>query len=293
MLNIKRMTIACITTLTVIMPAMAGTEVSQDKLRVMSIDWSQTETMIALGVTPVASAQQSDYNDWVRSPKIPDETVDVGLRTQPNLERLSELNLDTIFLSPRFASLETQLSRIAPVKILGLYKVGEVNWEAVTDFTRRMAKEVNADKQAEQLIANSEAELNGLKATLPDNLPPVLLVQFMDTKHVRVFGENSIYKVALNQLGIQNAWDKATNAWGFALTGVDKLQGIDAQFVVIEPLPVGVKEHLAQDQYWQYLIEQTGRPVITVKPTWSFGGLPSAMRFANLVTSALAEEVTQ
>lgn len=275
------------------MPAMAGSEVSQDKLRVMSIDWSQTETMIALGVTPVASAQQSDYHDWVRSPKIPDETVDVGLRTQPNLERLSELNLDTIFLSPRFASLETQLSRIAPVKILGLYKVGEVNWEAVTDFTRRMAKEVNADKQAEQLIANSEAELNGLKAALPDNLPPVLLVQFMDTKHVRVFGENSIYKVALNQLGIQNAWDKATNSWGFALTGVDKLQGIDAQFVVIEPLPVGVKEHLAQHQYWQYLIEQTGRPVITVKPTWSFGGLPSAMRFANLVTSALAEEVTQ
>ena len=203
------------------MPAMAGSEVSQDKLRVMSIDWSQTETMIALGVTPVASAQQSDYHDWVRSPKIPDETVDVGLRTQPNLERLSELNLDTIFMSPRFASLETQLSRIAPVKILGLYKVGEVNWEAVTDFTRRMAKEVNADKQAEQLIADSEDELNGLKATLPDNLPPVLLVQFMDTKHVRVFGENSIYKVALNQLGIQNAWDKATNAWGFALTGVD------------------------------------------------------------------------
>ena len=275
------------------MPAMAGSEVSQDKLRVMSIDWSQTETMIALGVTPVASAQQSDYHDWVRSPKIPDETVDVGLRTQPNLERLSELNLDTIFMSPRFASLETQLSRIAPVKILGLYKVGEVNWEAVTDFTRRMAKEVNADKQAEQLIADSEDELNGLKATLPDNLPPVLVVQSMDTKHVRVFGENSIYKVALNQLGIQNAWDKATNAWGFALTGVDKLQGIDAQFVVIEPLPVGVKEHLAQDQYWQYLIEQTGRPVITIKPTWSFGGLPSAMRFANLVTSALAEEVAQ
>ncbi|NRB66525.1 MAG: iron-siderophore ABC transporter substrate-binding protein [Vibrio sp.] len=293
MLNIKRTIIAGITALTVVMPAMAGSSPSKDKLRVMSVDWSQTETMIALGVNPVASAQQSDYNDWVRSPKIPDETVDVGLRTQPNLERLSELNLDTIFLSPRFASLETQLSRIAPVKILGLYKVGEVNWDAVTDFTRRMAKEVNAEKQAEQLIANSEAQLDDLKAALPDNLPPVLLVQFMDTKHVRVFGENSIYKVALNQLGIQNAWDKATNAWGFALTGLDKLQGIDAQFIVIEPLPAGVTEHLAQDQYWQYLIEQTGRPVITVKPTWSFGGLPSAMRFANLVTSTLNEEVTR
>ncbi|MDN3684050.1 ABC transporter substrate-binding protein [Vibrio sinaloensis] len=136
--------------------------------------------------------------------KIPQQTVDVGLRTQPNLERLSELDLDTIFLSPRFASLEPQLSRIAPVEILGLYKVGEVNWAAVKDFTQRMAIAVNAEQQAATLIAQSEQALADLKRSVPSQTPPVLLVQFMDSKHVRVFfGENSIYKVALNQLGIE------------------------------------------------------------------------------------------
>mgnify|MGYP000586443098 CR=1 FL=1 len=293
MLDFKSTTTLCLLAFAVATPSLAEHKPSDVQLRVMSIDWSQTETMLALGITPVASAQQSDYNDWVRSPKIPAETVDVGLRTQPNLERLSELELDTIFLSPRFSSLETQLSRIAPVKTLGLYKVGEVNWSAVTDFTRKMAKEINAEQQAEQLIITSERALGTLRNQLPANLPPVLLVQFMDTKHVRVFGENSIYKVALDQLGIQNAWHRETNAWGFNLTGIDKLQGIEGQIVVIEPLPAGVKEHLAQDQYWQYLVKETGYSSLLVEPTWSFGGLPSALRFANLITAALTEEVTQ
>lgn len=269
----------------------AATEVEpQSPLRVMSVDWSQTETMIALGITPVASAQQSDYNDWVRSPKIPQQTLDVGLRNQPNVERMSELNLDKIFLSPRFASLEGQLSRIAPVKILGLYKVGEVDWQAVKDFTRRMAKEVNAESQAEQLISNSESTLQQLKSRLVEDTPAVILVQFMDAKHVRVFGDNSIYQVALQQLEVANAWNQQTNAWGFTLVGIDQLQGLDGQIIVIDPLPAGVKEHLSIDQYWRYLVEQTGYPTLSIEPTWSFGGMPSAVRFATLVTDALTKE---
>lgn len=271
-------------------PLLAHPQPAEAPLRVMSVDWSQTETMLALGVVPVASAQQSDYNDWVGSPKIPQRTVDVGLRTQPNLERLSELDLDTIFLSPRFASLEPQLSKIAPVEVIGLYKVGEVNWSAVKAFTQRMAVAVNAERQAQALIAESEKVLDELKRKVPNQYPPVLLVQFMDSKHVRVFGENSIYKVALDQLNIKNAWQQETNAWGFSLTGVDKLQGVEGQIVVIDPLPMGVKEHLSTDRYWQYLVEQSGYPVLNLEPTWSFGGLPSALRFARLITDALNKE---
>ncbi|USD67613.1 ABC transporter substrate-binding protein [Vibrio sp. SCSIO 43136] len=271
------------------LPSIAVATEFNEKLRVMSIDWAQTETLIALGVTPVASAQQSDYNDWVKSPQIPSSTVDIGLRTQPNLELLSELQLDTIFLSPRFSSLEHRLSEIAAVKILGLYKAGDVDWVSVSQFTRRLASEVGALKQAEQLISDSERTLSLLKGQLPKELPPVLLIQFMDAKHVRVFGDNSIYQVALEQLGVDNAWNGSTNAWGFNLTGVDALQGISGQIVVIEPFPAGVFEHLADDQYWQYLVQTSGYPIKTTEPTWSFGALPSAVRFAQLLASTLTE----
>ncbi len=261
--------------------------VNPQSLRVMSVDWSQTETLLALGITPIASAQQADYNAWVKSPRLPDSTVDVGLRNQPNVERLAELDLDTIFLSPRFASLEPQLSKITAVKILGLYKVGEVDWSAVVDFTRRMASQIDALPQAERLITRSENRLSELKQRLPANLPPVVLVQFMDSKHVRVFGDNSIYQVALDQLGIENGWQQATNAWGFALTGVDKLQGLEGQIVVVDPLPLGVKAHLNTNQYWQYLVRESGHPALSIDAVWSFGSMLSAVRFAELLSAAL------
>ena len=80
----------------------------------MSIDWTQTETLIALGIKPIAMAQQSGYEAWVKAPAIPSTTADVGLRTQPNLERLSELKPDKIFISPMFTSLIPKLSPYRP-----------------------------------------------------------------------------------------------------------------------------------------------------------------------------------
>ena len=75
------------------------------------------------------------------------------------------------------------------------------------------------------------------------------MVQFMDTKHVRVFGENSLYSQAINQLGLSNAWTEKTNSWGFSMVGIDKLAGIKAQIVIVDPLPHGGEQQLAQDQF--------------------------------------------
>ena len=261
--------------------------------RVMSIDWTQTETLLALGLTPVASAQQADYNAWVRSPRLPDTTVDVGLRTQPNLERLSELDLDTIFISPRFQSLEPQLSRVARVESVPLYTDGDISWSALKTFTRTLARLTEREGAAERVIHDAEQTFATLKQKLPQGTPPLIMIQFMDSQHVRVFGNNSLYSIAINQLGLENAWKETTNSWGFGLIGIDRLQGLSGQLVVVEPLPAGVSDHLEKDAYWQYLVKQTGHPALRVQAVWSFGAIPSSVRFATLMTDTLTREVTQ
>lgn len=261
--------------------------------RVMSIDWTQTETMLALGLNPVASAQQVDYNAWVSYPKLHDSMIDVGLRTQPNLEILSELDLDTIFISTQFKSLRSQLSRVTKVESIPLYTDGDISWNKLKIFTRTMADLTENKALADIVINDAEQTFAELKKHLPDNLPPLIIIQFMDSHYVRVFGQNSLYGIAISQLGLKSAWGEKTNSWGFALIGIDRLQGIEGRLVVVEPLPAGVDKHLVTDQFWQYLVMQSGNPVLRVSAVWSFGAIPSSVRFARLITQAFEQEVTQ
>ncbi|MDP5255003.1 MULTISPECIES: ABC transporter substrate-binding protein [unclassified Vibrio] len=256
----------------------------------MSLDWAQTQTLLALGIVPAAAAKVDDYKQWVGYPAIPEQTVDIGLRSQPNIERLIELDLDTIYLSSRFLSLRTQLERIAKVRVLTARQEGKVNWQTVRNFTLAMAQDLGLTAKAQQLIVNSEQRLSRLANRLSNNRSAVLLVQFMDRKHVRVYGENSAYQIALNKLAVKNAWQKESNYWGYTLVGIEQLQGIHGQIIVIDPLPIGVSAQLERDPYWQYIIRTTGHSMLSLPATWSVGSIPSVMRFAEQLTRALTQE---
>ncbi|BFM50787.1 ABC transporter substrate-binding protein [Marinomonas sp. THO17] len=259
--------------------------------RFAAIDWSHTETLLGLGVTPVGATDVATYNAWVKEPKIPAETVDIGLRTQPNLERLAEIKPDHIFVSPAYQYHQTRLEKIAPVTAISIYADGKANWQALEDFTQTMASAIGKEEVAKQLIQTSKDTFQQLKKSLSSKPKTnLLMIQFMDTRHVRIFGQNSMFQIALNQLGIKNAWDGKTNSWGFSLIGIDQLLGMKGQFVVVDPLPAGTREHLEHDQLWQYLIKESGHPVLNIEPVWSFGGIPSTVRFAKLITSAIQEQ---
>ncbi|AEF55888.1 ABC transporter substrate-binding protein [Marinomonas posidonica] len=277
--------------LTTLLLCLSSWTLNAEPQRLVSIDWSHTETLLGLGVTPVGATQKTAYNAWVKEPSIPIESVDIGLRTQPNLERLAELNPDHIFVSPAYQYHQARLEKIAPVTAISIYAEGKANWQALQDFTHTMASAIGKEDAAQQLIAASENSFQQLKASLPVKpQADLLMIQFMDARHVRVFGHNSMYQIALNQLGIKNAWSGDTNAWGFALVGIDSLLDIKGQFVVVDPLPAGAKEHLEQDQLWQYLIKKSGHPVLRIEPVWSFGAIPSTVRFATLITHAIQEQ---
>ncbi|MFT5880997.1 MAG: ABC-type Fe3+-hydroxamate transport system substrate-binding protein [Moritella sp.] len=256
--------------------------------RIVAIDWTHAETLLALGVIPLGIAQKQDYSAWVKEPKIPNAVLDLGLRTQPNLELLAELAPSQIFISPMFRVLTPQLQMITKVTEIGLYKKGDVNWQALETMTRELALHAGVEKEAERFILQKRNEILKLKQQIPSDSPPVLMVQFMDANHLRVFGDNSLYKTAINELGIESAWQGITNQWGFSLVGIDDLVGINAQIVVIEPLPIGTESALEQNQLWQFMVKQSNYPVLRMPAVWSFGALPSATRFARLFVRRLS-----
>lgn len=252
-----------------------------------SLDWTLAETLIALDAPLAGVAQARAYSDWVKAPAIPPSTHDLGLRSQPNPERLAAMAPERIFISPMFAGLKPRLSRIAPVDTLPLYQPGTDTWQAMQTLTTRLGEQVDREAQARALIDNTRALMAELRTTLP-NTRPLLMVQFIDARHLRVFGHNGLFQAVLDRLGLTNAWQGDTNSWGFATVGIKALlDHPDARLVVIKPLPTGVAPALAQSGLWQHVPSVQRGDVIMLPPTWSFGALPSAQRFAKLLSEAL------
>ena len=146
---------------------------------------------------------------------------------------------------------------------------------------------------AERQLAALERDLALMKGTLPADLPPLLVVQFIDERHVRVFGRHSLFEAVMQRLGLRNAWQGETNAWGFSVASLEQFLAIpEARLVVVDPIPVGVSEKLQEPGLWQHLPLVQNAPVLHLPATWSFGGMLAARRFATLLGEALQEQAS-
>lgn len=269
-------------------PALADETPEQSKPRIATVDWGQAQTLTAIGAPPVAAGQLVGYRSWVGGPDLPSTTRDIGLRAQPNMELLAQIAPDVITLTTLYGSLEPRLAQIAPAKIIDVYGTGGDVWANTIASTRALARLAERTMAGERLIADSELQIAELADRVQTPDPPVLVVQFMDARHVRVYGEGSLIKATLERLGIGSAWTADTTQWGFALVPIERLAEIgNARMVVMGPVPVGVVDELQASALWQNLPSVDHEPVYYIDAVWSFGGLPSATRFARLIVTAL------
>ncbi len=85
-----------------------------DPQRIVALEWLPAELLLALGVTPYGVADIPNYNLWVNEPALPSSVIDVGLRTEPNLELLTQMKPSFIVWSAGYGPSPEKLARIAP-----------------------------------------------------------------------------------------------------------------------------------------------------------------------------------
>ncbi|MBU2875666.1 iron-siderophore ABC transporter substrate-binding protein [Marinobacter salexigens] len=260
-----------------------------DYPRVATVDWTLVETLMSLGVVPVASAQIKDYQAWVAEPALPESVVDIGLRGQPNRELAASLNLDLILISPLFSAIEPTLSQIAPVQTLTTYNPENNFWQNLVDTTRQVGKLTNRSAEAEAVIDHHRLRISRLKKHITEGTPSLLVVQFIDDRHVRAYGKGSLYDMVINRLGLQNAWKGQTNMWGYTTVGIEKLT-TQGYLVIVDPIPMSAEGVFEDNKLWQALPAVRSDRVLSMPAVWSFGALPSAVRFAEELYQALSEQ---
>ena len=255
--------------------------------RVVSIDWTIGETLLALGHAPVAMCELEAYRRWVVQPLLPSGVRDLGLRVEPNLELLQQLRPNTIFITPQFDATRRRLERIAPVIRLPLFERGSDPFDAAVVMARRLALLLGNDG-AHVLELKAETAIRQARNALAHHRRPFLLVQFIDHRLLRVFDAGSLYHAVLVRAGLQNASSGQASQWGFRNVGIDQIaRHGEAVLVNIEPLPPHVASRLGRSPIWQAMpFAQQGR-VVQLPPVWSFGGLAAIERFARLLTEVM------
>ena len=93
----------------------------------------------------------------------------------------------------------------------------------------------------------------------------------------------------LDRLGLTNAWTGETNYWGFNTIGLERLATMpaDVRLIAFEPIPPDVPQMQAASPLWQSLPFVAAGRTSVLPGVLMFGMLPSALRFAELLTAHL------
>lgn len=257
--------------------------------RVATVDWSVLESLLALGVTPVAAPELVQFREVAVEPPVPPETADLGLRGTMNLEVLRLAAPELIFSSSFYRSSEARLGRIAPVESFTIYAPGVLPFGACVDMTRRIGARLGIEDRAERLIGDTGAELAALRARLGGgDGRPLIPINLGDPRHFRAFGRNSMFGEVLERLGLENAWRDNTSYAATAPVGLEVLALMpDAWIVMIQPVPPDARKTLSNSAFWNALPAVREGRVLWLEPINHFGALPAARRFARLLVEAL------
>ncbi|MGR3808410.1 ABC transporter substrate-binding protein [Pasteurella testudinis] len=259
--------------------------------KIATLDWTVAETLLALGQPPIAVGDAESYRTWVAVPQLPAEKLDLGTRLQPNKELLAKLKPDLFVNSAMFSNLTPILQRYVAdpkqVDSVDFYRDGDI-WHNQLAASRKLAQLIGKPQAAETLIQQSEQLFARLKNRLNAYQDrTLLLVQFIDSRHLRVYGENSLFGAVIKQMGFRNAWTQPVTVWGSANIGINQLADFkdNPRLIVIKPYPLNVPTALQHNTLWQHL--PLSQDPLVLPAIWTFGALPSAQRFATSLAEAL------
>ncbi|MFS0838687.1 ABC transporter substrate-binding protein [Paenibacillus sp. 1P03SA] len=177
--------------------AMGETPITGTPQRVVVLTNQGTESLLELGIKPVAAVKSWIGEPWFDHIKDKMDGVKVvGDETQPNLELIASLKPDLILgTKVRHEKIYTQLSAIAPTVFT------ENLGDSMIENFELYAKALNKEAEGKTALDNYNKTIGQTKAALGDKTKMrVSLARFQPGK-VRVYYKNNFAGVVFEQLG--------------------------------------------------------------------------------------------
>ncbi|RUM07870.1 iron-siderophore ABC transporter substrate-binding protein [Rhizobium chutanense] len=258
---------------------------------VVSLDYGLASTMLALGSVPRAIASLRNWSEWVVEPAMPQGVVDLGTSSEINLEVLTSIRPSLILSTPFLAALDEKLSRIAPVEQFTIYAEHTEALDCSYAETLRLGTMIGRPQEAKAFLSHADATFDRLRErTKSLSAPPVAVINFIDSRHARIYGGPGLFGGAMRRIGLENAWKGEVSYWGFQTIGLEQLAELDeaAHLVVVSPLlPPDVLTRLSESPLWTSLPFVRRQRISVVPGVLMFGMVQEALRFSTLMVDVL------
>ncbi|WP_298823983.1 iron-siderophore ABC transporter substrate-binding protein [uncultured Planococcus sp.] len=272
--------------------------------KVVVLEWTYAEDLLAVGVQPAGMADISDYGNYVNiEPQLDETVVDVGGRQEPNLEAIAALEPDLIIgVSFRHDGMLEQLETIAPTVIFNPYPEDEsidLYQEMETTFLE-IAKAVGKTTEGEQVLTDLEAQYEEKAAEIEaadlktKDVILTLAYSGAQAPEIRVFTPNSMASIILERIGLNNVHEpdqfEIFGSSTFNVEGLVKYE--DANYLYTVPEEDNIYENqLKGNPVWENLaFVQEGRTYDLGADTWLYGGPLSAETLMNQITDVLVTD---
>ncbi|CDL83409.1 Fe(3+)-hydroxamate ABC transporter substrate-binding protein FhuD [Xenorhabdus szentirmaii] len=260
--------------------------------RIAVLEWLPVELLMALGVMPLAVADVHKYHLWVQQPELTAQVVDLGSRTEPNMELLQQLSPSLILYSQNYGPSIEKMSSIAPTMGFSFNSSRRTPLAQAFYSLKMLAERLDLHDQYTLHLRryHQQMERNQQRLRLWDDVP-ILLFTLLDNDHAMVFGQGGLFQDVLDQLGLRNAWQGKTNAWGSQIIGLEQLATIqEARAVFFSHGNEALFARVKKTPLWQALPFVRRYPVIMQPAVWFYGATLSAMRFSDLLATALEKQ---
>lgn len=257
--------------------------------RVVVLDWALAEQVLDLGIAPVGAPELDLYRTWVGTPPIPEGVSDVGLRTEPNLERIASLEPHVILASDLDMAQEETLGRIAPVVVFDAWSAEHDNVAAARRIFLALAGLFDREALAREKLAGMESRLDALASEIAAmDLPArATAIRLNDPSTVWIYGENSVPAHALARLGLGSEILLDPARWGVAQRPIEDLAAVEeGALLAIRPHMGGAEA--MEGPLWSALPAVRAGRFAEVQRVWSYGGILSVGRHAEAFRDALA-----
>jgi ferric hydroxamate transport system substrate-binding protein len=276
--------------------ALGETIIAAQPKRVIALEWTYVEDVLALGVQPIAIADIKGYNAWVKIPVAMDKGVqDIGTRQEPNLEAIAKLNPDLIIaVSFRAGQNHDKLKAIAPTLVFDPYPTdGSSHYVEMESTFNTIAAALNRTAEAQNVLKHMQDKFGAAKSALEKagriGESFILSQGFTanNQKAFRLFTDNAMATQILERIGLKNAWKDKPQQYGFSATTLEGLvQLSDTNFFYVAQNDDNTG--FAGSEVWNSLpFVKSKRAYWLGGDAWLFGGPLSAEVLVELVLESM------